>query len=76
MKQITHTSVNLKGLLRNMKGRKIDFMTDDDGKFLSDKEVRNEIDKLLAKGHKLMCNSTECNGFDPYSGGCPGHIID
>jgi len=65
-------SCNIEGLLRNYKGKKITFMTDDNGKQLSDTEARAEIAKLQAKGHKLI-PSADCEGFDPLGGGCPGH---
>lgn len=68
-------SVNLQGLLNNYKRRKIDFFQDDDGRFLSDAEARLHIQNLQAQGHKLMCCSNDCEGFDPFGGGCPGHPI-
>lgn len=70
---IRHMSVNLEGLLRNFKGRKINILSDDSGRQLSDSEARQEISRLQSLGHKLMCCSTECEGFDPFGGGCPGH---
>jgi hypothetical protein len=57
-----------------MKGKKINFLDDDNGKTLSDKEARAEIAKLQALGHKLI-PSGDCEGFDPFGGGCPGHPI-
>ena len=69
-----HMSVNLQGLLDHHKGKKIRIMEDDNGRIMSDREARNEIGKLLALGHKLMpCG--QCEGFDPFGGGCPGHPI-
>ena len=68
-------SVNLAGMLRNYKGRKINIMEDDNGRTLSDKEARAEIARLQALGHKLMCCSNECVGFDPFDSGCPGHPV-
>ncbi len=76
MTRIHHMSINLAGLLRNYKGKKINVMEDDNGKTLSDKEARNYIAELQAKGHKLMSCSNECEGFDPFGGGCPGHEIN
>lgn len=68
-------SANIAGLLRNMKGRKITYLNDDNGKTLSDKEARAVIAELQAKGHKLIpCG--DCEGFDPFGGGCPGHPIE
>lgn len=67
-------STNIEGLLRNMKGKKINFIDGDDGKPLSDKEARKQIAELQAKGHKLI-PSGDCEGFDPFGGGCPGHPV-
>jgi tRNA G37 N-methylase TrmD len=67
-------STNIEGLLRNMKGKKITILTDDNGKKMSDKQARAAIAELQAKGHKLIpCG--DCEGFDPFGGGCPGHTI-
>lgn len=68
-----HMSVNLEGLLRNYKHRKINVMEDDNGRPMSDTEARAEIARLQALGHKLMSTSLKCEGFDPFGGGCPGH---
>ena len=46
MRKTMHMSVNLEGILRNSKGRKIRFIEDDNGKILSDKEARAEIARL------------------------------
>ena len=67
-------SVNLEGLLRNYTRKKINIMEDDDGRVLSDIEARNEIARLQSLGHKLMPTG-ECEGFDPFGGGCPGHPV-
>lgn len=67
-----HMSTNIEGLLRNMKGRKINFIDDDNGNQMSDAQARTEIAKLQALGHKLI-PSGKCEGFDPFGGGCPGH---
>ena len=58
-----------------MKGKKIKFLSDDDGRELSDKEAREAIAELQAKGHKLI-PSSDCEGFDPFGGGCPGHPVE
>lgn len=72
MKVIHHMSTNIEGMLRNMKGRKITFLDDDNGRQMSDKAARVAIAELQAKGHKLIpCG--DCEGFDPFGGGCPGH---
>ena len=76
MKNIHHMSVNLEGMLRLYKRKKINIMEDDNGRVLSDAEARAEIAKLQALGHKLICCSNKCEGFDPFGGGCPGHPIE
>ena len=75
MRTKRHMSTNIEGLLRNMKGKKINFLDDDNGRTLSDKEARAEIAKLQALGHKLI-PSGDCEGFDSFGGGCPGHPIE
>ncbi len=75
MRQIRHMSTNIEGLLRNFKRKKITFIEDDNGRMMSDTEARIEIAKLQAKGHKLI-QSGDCEGFDPFGGGCPGHEIE
>lgn len=74
MKTIRHMSTNIEGLLRNTKGKKINFLNDDNGRQMTDKEARAAIAELQAKGHKLI-PSGDCEGFDPFGGGCPGHPI-
>jgi hypothetical protein len=69
----SHMSMNIEGMLRIYKRRKINFFEDDKGRPLSDKEAREHIAGLQAKGHKLMQMSDECEGFDPFGKGCPGH---
>lgn len=73
MRTKRHISTNIEGLLRNMKGKKINFL-DDNGKTLSDKKARLAITELQGKGHKLI-PSGNCKGFDPFGGGCPGHPV-
>ncbi|MCL1657416.1 hypothetical protein M2T79_12495 [Elizabethkingia miricola] len=73
---IHHMSINIEGLLRNYKKKKINFFQNENGKFISDSEARRQISELQGKGHKLMsCNPNECIGFDPFGGGCPGHPV-
>lgn len=69
-----HMSVNIEGLLRNYQRKKITFMEDDDGNRMSDKQARIEIAKLQKLGHKLL-PTANCEGFDPFGGGCPGHPL-
>lgn len=76
MKTNHHMSVNLEGLLRNFKGRKINIIQDDNGRTLTDQQARIHIHNLQIQGHKLMCCSSECFGFDPFDKGCPGHPVE
>lgn len=69
-------SISLNGLLRNYEGKKINIFQDVNGKQLSDKKARAKIAELLELGHKLMPLNANCEGFDPFGGGCPGHQID
>ena len=72
MTTITHMSTSIEGLLRNFKRKKITFIEDDNGNPMSDKEVRAELAHYQALGYKLIPRS-DCKGFDPFGGGCPGH---
>jgi len=72
MRTIRHASCNIEGLLRNYKGKKINFLDGDDGRALSDAEARQGLAEMQALGHKLIGN---CEGFDPFGGGCPGHPV-
>lgn len=67
-----HMSVNIQGLLNNYKRRKINILEDGNGRVLSDKEARTELAELQSKGYKLIPRD-DCDGFDPFGGGCPGH---
>lgn len=74
MRTIHHLSVSINGLLANFKRKKITFMIDDNGKEMSDKQAREELARLQYLGHKLI-KTCECEGFDPFENGCPGHEI-
>ena len=69
-----HMSVNIECLLRIYQRKKITFMQDNDGNRMSDKQARIEIAKLQSLGHKLI-PTANCEGFDPFGGGCPGHPL-
>lgn len=70
-----HMSMNIDGCLRNCKRKKITFMEDDSGNFISDTEARKYLNECLAKGWKLIPIGSDCEGFDHFGGGCPGHPI-
>ncbi|MBD5210981.1 MAG: hypothetical protein HDS77_06925 [Bacteroidales bacterium] len=73
-----HMSVNIQGMLNFYRRKSMaGLMTDDNGRSMSDKEVREELQRHLSLGHKLlpMCDEKECPDFDYFGGGCPGHGI-
>lgn len=61
-------------MLRQCKRRKITFMEHDDGRPMTDREARAYIAECQAKGWKLLPTG-DCEGFDPFGKGCPGHPI-
>ena len=68
-----HMKQSISGCLRNNSVGTIDFLEDENGNPLSDAEARIELNKLLAMGHTVMPVGTDCEGFDVFGGGCPGH---
>lgn len=76
MKTKRHMSLNIEGLLKNYKRKSMNgLLQEDDGTPLTDQQARVHLHDLQAKGHKKMCCSSECEGFDPFEKGCPGHTI-
>lgn len=74
MRTKRHMSANIQGLLDRYKGKVLNILDDGNGKTLSDYEARKELAELQSKGHTLIpCG--DCEGFDPFGGGCPGHPI-
>lgn len=71
-----HLSTNIEEVLRNYKRRKMTLLLDDEnGNPMSDKDIRQTLSELQAKGNKLI-GSKNCEGFDHFGGGCPGHPIE
>jgi hypothetical protein len=70
---IFHMKQSIAGCLRNNPVGTIDFSEDSEGKPLSDAEARITLNKLLSKGHTVMPVGDDCEGFDVFGGGCPGH---
>ena len=68
-----HMKQSIAGCLRNNRVGTIDFLEDENGKPLSDAEARIELNKLLEAGHTVMPVGDDCEGFDVFGGGCPGH---
>lgn len=69
---IKHLSQPIAGLLRNYPVGTLDFVLDDKGNALSDKEARVRLHEMLEQGQKYIPTTDECVGFDPITG-CPGH---
>ena len=68
-----HLKQSITGCLRNNPVGTIDFIEDSEGNLLSDAEARIELNKLLEAGHTVMPVGDDCEGFDVFGGGCPGH---
>lgn len=67
-------SVNIEGMLRHYKGKKITFCEDDQGRPMTDQQARIWISECQSKGWKLL-PTADCEGFDPFGKGCPGHPL-
>ena len=76
MKMIKHMSLSIAGALRNYKGKSMEGLLEDEkGNALSDAEVREYLAECQLKGwKKIPCG--DCEGFDPFDKGCPGHPIN
>lgn len=73
-----HMSINIRGLINYYCGRSMmGLMKDDNGKKMTDKEVRTELQRHISLGHTIlpMCDDKDCPDFDYFGGGCPGHGI-
>lgn len=76
MKTKIHLSVNIKGMLENYRRRSMKgLLIDDNGKSMSDQQARDYLYECLAKGWKVL-PTTDCEGFDHFGKGCPGHKIE
>lgn len=70
-----HMKQSIAGCLRNNRIGTIDFLEDGKGNPLSDTEARIELNKLLEAGHTVMPVGDDCEGFDVFGKGCPGHEL-
>lgn len=70
-----HMSMSVEGALRNYRNKSMaGLLIDDNGREMTDKEVRKYLAECQAKGwKKIPCG--DCEGFDHFGGGCPGHPI-
>lgn len=68
-------SVNIEGFLRNYKGKNLDgIFTDENGVPMSHGKATIMLHNAQIDGWKLIpCG--DCEGFDHFGGGCPGHPI-
>jgi hypothetical protein len=71
-----HMRANIEGMLRNFKRKKMNGLIDDEnGRPMSDSEARKFLAECQTKGWKYIpCG--DCEGFDPFENGCPGHAIE
>jgi hypothetical protein len=70
-----HMSISVEGALRNAKPAKMKgWMTDDNGRDLSGKEVHAHFLKARFEGKRVLPMSDECENFN-YETGCPGHPV-
>jgi hypothetical protein len=69
-----HMSVNIQGLLNHLKGKR-DSPMEHNGRNLSAKEARAYLKECQKKGWKYIPTG-DCEGFDHFEHGCPGHEID
>ena len=69
-----HCSFNIAVLLRQANAgiQKLNFFEDDNGNPLTEEQAKSILLELQSKGHKLAPFG-ECEGFDPFGKGCPGH---
>jgi hypothetical protein len=75
MKTRRHFAVNIEGLLSYHGRKKIRILMHDDGSPMTDGEARLYLAECQAKGWKLIPGG-DCDGFDYFGKGCPGHAID
>lgn len=75
MNKTRHLSINIQGLLKEYEGRDMGFVFEDNhGEATSDEDARIFLKECLDKGWKVLPMNDECDGFDHFGNGCPGHI--
>lgn len=72
MGRLTHMGVCIEGFLNAMENEPIEYM-EHNGVKLTDAQARAELAHRQSLGHTLITTNDECEGFDPFGGGCPGH---
>ena len=67
--------VNIQGLLNHYKNKSLDgLLQDDKGVNLNHQQAVIALHNFQVDGFKLIPNHN-CEGFDPFDKGCPGHEI-
>ncbi len=66
---------NIQGLIDHYKGKSLAGVIQDDGRPLSHQEARIYLHNRQVKGWKVIPVNTDCEGFDYFGGGCPGHEV-
>lgn len=80
MKTTWHLQLDISGALkvplRDFRRQWKGCVKDGQGRTLSPEEFRDYLRLQQNKGHKLEPMSSECEGFDPFEKGCPGHSME
>lgn len=70
-----HTCLSIEGCLNYHKRKKINYFQDENGNTISDQKARIYLAECQNKGWKVIPMGEECEGFDYFGKGCPGHLI-
>jgi hypothetical protein len=68
-------SVDIEGFINHHKRRKITCLQHDDGTPMTHAQAVIELHNRQIEGHKLL-PTANCEGFDPFGVGCPGHEVE
>ncbi len=70
-----HLCLDVRGALHNWSDREMrGVFKHDDGRPMTPREARDTLMDEIAKGHKVIPCSSECDNFD-YQEGCLGHEV-
>jgi len=73
MTKTIHICQSVRGAIKFWNKRTYDnFLSDNNGNFLSYEEAIDFLLEELSKGHEVIPLGLPCEGFD-YKKGCPGH---
>jgi hypothetical protein len=74
-KMIRHLKVSIDGFLANFKRKNMGGLIEkEDGTTMNDRDARIYLAECKAKGWKYL-PTADCEGFDHFDKGCPGHIV-